>query len=185
MVDPFVGMIQMIAFPFAPQGWANCDGAELIIQNNAALYSLIGVQFGGDAKTKFNLPDLRGRTPVHTTYTTTPRTTQGGKGGEENVVLTTAQIVSHGHFLQTYNENGDRPTPFAPANPAVKFGLANPATVTPTSINKFYSAASQSVAPLSNSAVSLTGGGVGHNNMQPSTVLKFVIALNGYYPSRN
>lgn len=181
MVDPFVGMIQMIAFPFAPQGWANCDGAELLIQSNAALYSLIGVQFGGDAKTKFNLPDLRGRTPVNTTKTTT----QGGKGGDENVVLTIAQIARHGHFLRTYNENGDRTPPFAAANPALKFGLANPATVTPTSINKFYSAASQPVAPLSNTAIANSGGGVGHNNMQPSTVLKFVIALNGIYPSRN
>jgi microcystin-dependent protein len=185
MVDPFVGMIQMIAFPFAPQGWANCDGAELLIQNNAALYSLIGVQFGGDPKTKFLLPDLRGRTPVHTTYTTTPRTTQGGKGGEENVALTTAQMAIHGHSLQTYNENGDRSPPFIPTNLAAKFGLANAVTVTTTSINKFYSAASQPVAALSNDAVSIAGGGVGHNNMQPSIVLKFVIALNGYYPSRN
>jgi microcystin-dependent protein len=185
MVDPFVGMIQMIAFPFAPQGWANCDGAELLIQSNAALYSLIGVQFGGDAKTKFNLPDLRGRTPVHTTKTTSPTTTQGGKGGDENVALTTAQMASHGHFLQTYNENGDRPAPFVPANPALKYGLANAVKVTSTSIDKFYSAASQPVAPLSNTAVAMAGGGVGHNNMQPSTVLKFVIALNGIYPSRN
>lgn len=185
MVDPFIGMIQMIAFPFAPQGWANCDGAELVIQKNAALYSLIGTQFGGDRQTKFNLPDLRGRTPVHTTYTTSPTTTQGGKGGEENVVLTTAQIASHDHSLRTYNENGNRTPPFMPANLDLKYGLANPATVTPTSINKFYSAASQSTDRLSSKAISLTGGGVGHNNMQPSTVLKFVIALNGIYPSRN
>jgi microcystin-dependent protein len=185
MVDPFIGMIQMIAFPFAPQGWANCDGAELVIQNNAALYSLIGTQFGGNPQAKFNLPDLRGRTPVHTTYTTTPRTTQGGKGGEENVVLSTGQIASHNHSLRTYNENGDRTPPFLAQNPTLKFGLANLATVTATSINKFYSAASQSTDRLSSKAVSLTGGGVGHNNMQPSTVLKFVIALNGIYPSRN
>lgn len=175
MADPFVGEIRINSFNFAPKGWATCDGQVMQIQQNAALYSLLGVYYGGDGKATFQLPDLRGRTPIgygvsstHTTYN------MGNKGGAETVSLAANQIPRHQHEWNavTAAANKALPTSFLYAT--------SPAPI------KIYSAPSpaSSATTISPKTIASTGGGAGHNNMQPFLAVNFCIALVGYYPPR-
>lgn len=170
--DYFVGEMRWVAFNFAPKGWATCDGQILSISQNTALFSLLGTQFGGDGKTTFALPDVRGRAPVHQGQGPgLSLRTIGEKVGTETVTLTTGQIPAHTHQLK---------------------GTSNIATaVTPTSNvaaaksrTPLYGAASNLVN-MSPGAIDLTGGGQAHENMPPYLVLNCVIALQGIFPPRN
>lgn len=174
MSDAFVGEIRMLSFGWAPRGWALCNGATMLIQQNAALYSLLGIQFGGDAKVNFNLPDMRGRTPVCSHYVTD----QGKAGGAETVALTTAQVSPHNHALQAVTATGDQ------APPTANFYASIP---TPPG-GAVYGSATDMLT-LDAGTLTPTGGGtttagLAHDNMQPFQVVNYVIALQGVYPPR-
>lgn len=174
MSDPYLGEIRMFGGNYAPEGWALCNGQLLNIQGNEALYSLIGVTYGGDGSTNFALPDLRGRLPIHKGQNPTTGTTyvMGQKAGTETVTLTEAQLPTHTHAACARSENG---TQAGPANgiwadPADKLQYL-PATTADKQMN-----AANIVA---------AGGGQPHGNVMPYFPLSFIIALQGYYPTQN
>lgn len=171
MAEPFLGEIKIVAFNFAPRGWAFCDGQILPINQNQSLYSLLGTMYGGDGRTTFALPDLRGRSPIHVGAADggTNRAL-GSKAGEETHTLTGAETPAHTHPLNGTNDLATLNTPGGnvPARGGSNFyGDIPPATA------------------MDAAAVSSTGGGQGHENMMPFLVLNFVIALQGIFPPRN
>jgi microcystin-dependent protein len=163
MAEPFLAEIKIVSFNFAPPGWALCNGQSLPINQNQALFSLLGTTYGGNGQTTFALPDLRSRVPVHFG----DGVDQGVEGGEETHTLTQAEMPEHTHLWQTTTGNG---TTAVPGNTAV---LA--------AFNNGYNAGGSPVSPplLSN-----FGGSQAHPNMQPYLVLNFIIALQGIFPSR-
>ena len=166
MAEPFLAEIKIVGFNFAPRNFALCDGQILPINQNQSLYSLLGTTYGGDGRTSFALPDLRGRTPVHEG----DGISLGGKDGEERITLTENEIPNHTHALNATNSGGGT------FNPSGK-QLANAGSQVyhdPTNLT-----------PLSKKAVAQVGAGQGHQNMQPFLVLNYVIALQGVFPSRN
>ena len=167
MAQPYVGEIRMVAFNFAPTGWAACDGSLLPILANQTLFTVIGTTYGGDGQSTFAVPDLRGRIPIH--LGTQTGIAMGAHGGSESVVLTAAQIPAHGHALMAAQAAG------ASNNPAGNL-LAQPGTM------DLYSALSQNTS-LSSLAVLPAGGGQSHDNMQPFLCVNFIISLLGIYPS--
>ncbi|MGH1427601.1 MAG: phage tail protein [Arenicella sp.] len=174
MSEPFVGEIRMFAGNFAPRGWAFCDGQLLAVSQNDALFSLLGTIYGGDGRTTFGLPDMRGRLPIHAGSGPglSPRRL-GAKGGAENVTLTTNQTPSHTHSVSATSEAGNQ------TSPQNHFFAAENANV--------YHAAplSSSVVSLNSSTVTSVGGSRSHTNLMPSLCINFIIALFGIYPSRN
>ncbi|RVT48140.1 phage tail protein [Rheinheimera sediminis] len=176
MSTPYVGEIKAVAYNFAPKYWSACDGQVLVINTNQALYSLLGVQFGGNGQTNFNLPDLRGRTPVcfganpalNITYN------QGLSAGQENVSLTLAQIPPHSHLFQASS---------APATLRNLIGSTAPNSTLATADANYYNSSDPDTTLLP--ATVQTVGGQPHTNVQPSLALMYVIALTGLYPSRN
>lgn len=166
MAEAFLGEIRMFAGNYAPAGWALCNGQTLSISGNEALYSLLGTTYGGDGITNFNLPDLRGRAPMHRSASFP----QGGKQGQETINLTIDQMPLHSHAPQAYTQSGNSS---APTN-----GFwAGPAT-------SRYSSAAPTVTMRSD-AIGTAGNGQAHNNMMPFLATSFIICLNGYYPSRD
>lgn len=173
MSEPFVGEIRMFAGNFAPRGWAFCDGQLLAVSQNDALFSLLGTIYGGDGRTTFGLPDLRGRIPLHqgTGPGLSPRRL-GSKGGSENETLTTNQLASHSHDM---NANTQPATGSAPQGKV----LADPTAAG----GRMYDQVSQDADGASTS-VANTGGTQSHTNLMPTLCLNFIIALFGIYPSR-
>jgi microcystin-dependent protein len=156
---------------YAPRGWAFCDGQLLAVSQNQELFSLLGTTYGGDGRTTFGLPDLRGRVPLHQGQgaALTDRKI-GSKGGEENVTLTATSIPSHTHVLKGSTSAATTTDPagqvMALANPVIyKDGTADTA--------------------LNAAALGQTGGGQAHPNRMPFLCINFCIALVGIYPSRN
>ena len=170
-MDPFIGDIRMFAGNFAPRSYAYCDGQLLSIAQNEALFSLFGTIYGGDGRTTFGLPDLRGRIPVHmgTGSGLTSRPI-GQEGGTENVALTAAHLPAHGHALQ------------ASASPATESRPAGNALAGNTPID-VYSTVPASDA-MDASSTTEAGGGDAHPNVQPFLCIRFIVALFGIYPSR-
>ncbi|MBF0285307.1 MAG: phage tail protein [Magnetococcales bacterium] len=181
MAEPFLGEIRVFGFAFAPQGWALCNGASMPIQQNAALNSLLGLYYGGDNRTYFNLPDLRGRTPVY--WGSFPDTREnlilGQKGGAETVTLTSNNCPEHDHAFQATSAVGTVQNPAAPAA-AGKSIYAQEGDSTPTNLYANYDSTKE--VALAPSTIGVTGGGAGHNNMQPFAVVNFCIATIGNYP---
>lgn len=178
MAEPFLGEIKLVGFNFAPRGWAYCDGQMLPINQNQSLYSLLGTTFGGDGRTTFALPDLRGRTPIHTgdAYSTGDDYSLGQRGGLENVTLTVDEMPVHAHGM------------LASSNMAMKSSVSpNQEVLADTSSGlPIYSPSGLgSLVELNENAVTYAGGSQAHNNMQPSIVVGFCIALQGLFPSRN
>ena len=173
MSEPFVGEIRMFAGNFAPRGWAFCDGQLLAVSQNDALFSLLGTTYGGDGRTTFGLPDLRGRIPIHAGHG--PGLSErrlGSKGGAENVTLTVNQLPSHSHEpVQGDNEVADD---FAPADKT----LAN------TTYDLYIEGTTPNVN-MSAEAVTNVGGSRSHTNLMPFLCIHFIIALVGIYPSRH
>ena len=174
MAEPFLGEIQIFAFSWPPKGWALCDGTILPINQNAALYSLVGTSFGGDGRTTVGLPDMRGRVPVGYGNSQSPRT-----GGQETVTLTISQMPSHSHDLLATLEDGTRPN--ANGGIPATVGVSTAGVTTP-----IYKQVLQDTprCQLAGDTVGLTGGSLPHNNMQPFLVVPFCIATSGLYPPR-
>ena len=173
MSEPFLAEIKMLGFNFAPRGWALCDGQILPIDQNQSLYSLLGTTYGGDARTNFALPDLRGRVPIHEGQAPGGSNhTLGSTGGAETHVLADQEAPKHGHAIQATSTDGDTPVPAGSVLGAFNNAYA-PDSVDPASL-----------VPLRNDSIVSTGGSP-HNNMQPSTVVSFAIAIQGLFPSRN
>lgn len=171
-MDPFIGEVQWFAGNFAPRGWALCDGQLLPIAQNTALFSILGTTYGGDGRTTFALPDVRGRVMIHAGSgpgLTTHRL--GERGGTETETLTANQMPSHAHTLRA---SGGSATAIAPNNNV----LASPGRT------RMYDSGDAN-ADMDASAITSTGGGQSHNNMQPYNTLNCIIALQGVFPSRN
>jgi len=157
----------MFAGNFAPQGWALCNGQSLAISQNDALFTLLGTTYGGDGVNTFNLPDLRGRMPMH----------QGGNfvigqsAGTETVTLTTQQLPAHTHQATAVTETGNQLAPAGnvwAASSLNQFSTSNPP---PNAMNP--------------GALATTGGSQPHDNVMPYLAVSFIIALQGIFPSRN
>ncbi|RJF83626.1 phage tail protein [Azospirillum cavernae] len=180
MSDWFLGEIRLFPMNWAPQDWHVCDGTVMQIQQNQALYSLIGTTYGGDGKNTFQLPDLRGRVPVDQNYNDTSGEYVRGKAmGVETVALTAAQTPQHQHTLNVLSTAG------ATAN-SVGSSISGTATspIVLVAPNLFASPGPAPI-PLNPAVLSTTGDGAAHNNMQPFLVLNFCIATSGIYPPRN
>ena len=178
-MDPFIGQITLFPYNFAPSGWALCQGQLLPISQNTALFSLLGTQFGGDGKTNFGLPDMRGRVPIGQGQGPglTP-TTMGEMLGVENVTLLANQSGAHSHAFPAYAVPA---TANAPAGAAVAEGHA---TGRGGGAVNTYAAPG---TPLGLAAAQLgppVGGNQPHNNLQPYLTMNWCIALQGIFPSR-
>lgn len=168
MGTPFMGEIKIISWNFAPQGWAFCNGQFLPINQNQALFSILGTTFGGNGQTTFALPDFRGRVPVHRGS----QNTLGTKAGQESHTLTQPEMPSHNHFVQVTNNQATDANPISTSilgkSVAQSYGpLANNVTMNQDTLNP------------------AVGGSQPHENRQPFLVLNFIIALQGIFPSRN
>jgi len=175
MSEPFLAEIRIVGFNFPPRGYAQCDGQILPINQNQSLFALLGTTYGGDGRTSFALPDLRGRTPIHEGTGNGAQHNLGQKAGQENVVLTVDQMPSHTH--------GVKATTAAPASPSPGNNLLTQTGGGRRSITPYGDPASPRTS-LHSGSIADTGG-QGHNNMQPFQALNFVIALQGTFPPRN
>ena len=172
MSEPFVGEIRMFAGNFAPRGWAFCDGQLLAVSQNDALFSLLGTIYGGDGRTTFGLPDMRGRIPIHAGHG--PGLSErrlGAKGGAEQVTLTVNQMPSHGHPARADTAIGTE------ANPSGNV------TATSTAVDIYFDGTANS--NMSSEAITHVGGSRSHTNLMPYLCVHFIIALFGNYPSRH
>ncbi|MEZ5333120.1 MAG: tail fiber protein [Thermoanaerobaculia bacterium] len=172
MSEPFVGEIRMFAGNFAPRGWAFCDGQLLAVSQNDALFSLLGTIYGGDGRTTFGLPDLRGRIPLHAGHG--PGLSErrlGAKGGAEKVTLTVNQLPSHTHPMKA---SADAALDIPPAGKV----LAE-STIASMYVNE------PPTEALSSSSITAVGGSQDHTNQMPFLCVHFIIALVGIYPSRH
>lgn len=173
MAEPFIAEIKIFSFNFAPKGWALCNGQLLPINQNQALFSLLGTTYGGDGRVNFGLPNLQGRTPLHMDG----NHTEGEVGGQATHTLTQNELPQHLHsFNAVAPANGSQNV----SNPANAF-LSN------SSPAEIYNsgAGNPGTTPLIASTVANYGGSQPHENMQPYLVLNFCIALQGIFPSRN
>ena len=167
MSEPFLGEIRPFGFQFTPKGWAECNGQLLSINQYQALFSLLGTMYGGDGRTTFGLPDLRGRAPMHVG----PTHSQGERGGAESVTLSTSQLPQHTHAAHCSN------VPATQTSPTGKFWAQD------ASGNVVFN--NTGGATMAATAVGNAGGGQAHPNMQPYLVVNYCIAVQGIYPSRS
>ena len=181
-MEPFIGQIQMFGFNFAPRGWAFCDGQLLSIAQNTALFSLLGTTYGGDGRTTFALPDLRGRVPMHkgTGPGLSPRTI-GQKGGLQNVTLNSTQIPAHDHVATS---TANAVVTAGNSNDAINNFWADDAGTASGTYHTGPANATMNVGAVQ-TTVANAGGGQSHSNEQPFLCVNFCIALTGIYPSRN
>lgn len=173
MAEPFIAEIRIVGFNFAPRGWATCDGQLLPLAQNTALFSLLGTTYGGNGVNNFALPNLAGRAPLHpgqgpglSLYDL------GETGGSPTVQLLNSEMPAHSHFARaadspaTTNDPTNQLPAKAPEDTYQDRGGRTPTTMRP-------------------GTVGVVGGGQPHNNLQPSLVLNFVIALQGVFPPRS
>ncbi|MFV0542861.1 MAG: phage tail protein [Marinicella pacifica] len=174
MSEPFVGEVRMFAGNFAPRGWAFCDGQLLAVSQNDALFSLLGTIYGGDGRTTFGLPDMRGRLAMHAGDGPglSPRRL-GSKSGSEKETLTVNQMPNHRHELLAANTAGSSTTP-----------TGHLARDTAGS-NLYVQALSANNTPLNSNATNNVGESRSHNNLMPFLCVHYIIALVGIYPSRH
>lgn len=174
MADPFIGEIRMFTGNYAPQNWALCNGQTLPINQNQALFSILGVTYGGDGVTNFQLPNLQGRVPVHPgSGTGLSPYTLGQAGGNETVQLTSDQLAPHLHGLQMPVNNTEA-------------GTADPTgAYLSTSGNSQYATEPTAGAFGPSYSTQAAGSGNGHTNIQPYQCVNFIISLTGIYPPRS
>jgi microcystin-dependent protein len=167
--ESFMSEIRLFSFNLVPRGWASCDGQTLAINQNQALFSLLGTTYGGDGRTTFALPDLRARVPIHVGN----GHPLGESGGEAAHTLTTGELGVHAHQVNASsvagNDVGNAPGPLVLASP----------------LNQTYRPASALGAMAPTSLTNFVGGAQPHNNRQPYLALAFCICLQGIFPSRN
>jgi len=165
MSEPFLSEIKIVSFNFPPKGWALCNGQLLPINQNQALFSLLGTTYGGNGQTTFALPNLRGRVPTHVGS----GHTLGEAAGSTSVTVNIQQLPTHLHQAQASKTNGD--SPFAIGRVLAAAGnLYGPAT---------------NLTSILPATITSVGGSQPHNNMMPYLVLNFIIALQGIFPSQN
>lgn len=176
MTQPFIGEIRTTAYTFAPAGWATCDGQLLPISSNTALFSILGTYYGGDGRSTFALPDLRGRCALNQGQG--PGLTAfsiGESGGVASVTLRTQEMASHPHAFGVVDAAGTASTPAANALGESRIGrdaqLQYGTGVTPALMNP--------------QLLNMAGSNLPHNNMPPYLVINFIIALQGIFPSRS
>ena len=167
MAEPFLSEIRIMSFSFPPKGWALCNGQLLPINQNQALFSLLGTTFGGDGQVNFALPDLRSRTPIHVG----DGHTLGERSGEAAHSVAISELPTHAHFVQASPSDGNN---VVPTNNV----LASP-------LNQSYRAPDQALTTLIPGTIGNVGGSQAHDNMQPYLTLSFCIALQGIFPSQN
>ena len=167
MAEPFLSEIRIMSFVFPPKGWALCDGQLLPINQNQALFSLLGTTFGGDGRVNFGLPDLRSRAPIHVGQ----GHPLGEKGGEQAHTLLISEIPTHVHVA---NASNSPPTDVIPTGSLVVAQAEFQVYHSPTNL-----------VAMNAGTVANTGGSQAHLNMQPFLVLSFCIALQGIFPSPN
>jgi microcystin-dependent protein len=176
MSEPFIGEVRMIAMNFEPRGWAFCDGTLLAISQNTALFSILGTTYGGDGRTTFGLPDLRGRAVMHPgSGPGLPSRRLGERGGVDTVTLTENQMPSHKHTLKA------NPSPGEHSGPSVPTG----ANALGRSVGGNVYGFPANLVELAGASLLSEGGGAAHTNRQPYLVVNFVIALIGVYPPRS
>jgi microcystin-dependent protein len=176
MSEPFVGEIKMFAGSFAPRGFALCDGQLLAVSQNDALFSLFGTIYGGDGKSTFGLPDLRGRIPLH--QGRGPGLSDrglGSKGGAEKETLTLNQVPVHAHRGQA-SENAATATTLS-GNVLARINVVDE--------DRFYVEPGGIQNPLVRGTVANAGGSQSHSNLMPTLCINFIVALVGIYPSRH
>ncbi len=181
MSTPFLGEIKIVSFNFAPKGWALCNGQLLPINQNQALFSILGTTYGGDGRVNFALPNFRGRAPIHVGN----GFTEGQAGGQEAHTITQSEMPAHNHFLMAstavVTATAANTTPaatkvLAPAVAAKQGGGTQ-------NVNIFGNGAANTT--LNPGTMGNTGGSQAHENRQPYLVLNFCIALQGIFPSQN
>jgi microcystin-dependent protein len=166
MAEPFLAELRIMSFIFPPKGWALCNGQFLPINQNQALFSLLGTTYGGNGQTTFALPNLQGRTPIHMG----DGFTLGEQGGQQAHTLTQSEMPTHIHILNGTSNSG---TVNTPVGNVVAHGLQNAYT------------APADLTPMAPNTVTNVGGSQPHQNMQPFLTLSFCIALQGIFPSQN
>lgn len=166
MAEPFLAEIRLMSFNFPPKGWALCNGQLLPINQNQALFALLGTTYGGDGQTTFALPDLRARVPIHVGQ----GHVQGERGGEESHTLTPAELPTHAHPAQASASQGNTPLPAGNVLADSPSGLYAPPA---------------NLVALAPGSVTTIGGSQAHDNRQPFLVLSYCIALQGIFPSPN
>lgn len=177
-MDPYLGMIAMFGFNFAPRGWMLCNGQLLAIQQNAALFSLLGTTYGGNGVSTFALPNLQSRVPIG--MGTGPGLSSyviGQMGGTENVTLLSTQMPQHSHVMTASGDGPTQATAMGASLASEVRGGVNPMPIV---------YANGATNPVNmGSATSLAGGNQGHPNMQPYLAINYSIATQGIFPSRN
>jgi microcystin-dependent protein len=167
MSEPFLSEIKIMGFNFPPKGWAFCNGQLLPINQNQALFSLVGTTYGGDGRVNFGLPNLQGRIPIHFGN----GHILGQLGGEVNHTLTISEIPTHVHSLSGTSNTGN-----------LIIAAGNLPATSPTQL---YEAPDNNLVAMNPASIANAGGSQPHPNMQPYLVLSFCIALQGIYPSQN
>lgn len=160
-----------MSFSFPPKGWAFCNGQQLPINQNQALFALLGTTYGGNGQTTFALPDLRGRTPIHVGS----GFTLGQVGGEQNHTLSVAEMPTHIHVASGSNAVGNQTTP----------GSVGGGNIFAQDPGNAYTGQAQSLLAFPAGTITNAGGSQAHQNMQPYLALSFCIALQGIFPSPN
>ena len=166
MAEPFLSEIRIFSFSFAPKGWALCNGQLLPINQNQALFSLLGTSFGGDGRVNFALPNLQGRIPIHVGSAHT----LGEQGGEQSHTLSISELPQHTHVLNGSTSQGT---------------LNEPLNAVPARSQQNAYANAAGLGAMNSAVVTNTGGSQAHLNMQPFLTLSFCIALQGIFPSPN
>ncbi|MGR9087928.1 MAG: phage tail protein [Gammaproteobacteria bacterium] len=166
MAEPFLSEIRIMSFGYAPKGWAQCNGQLLPINQNQALFSLLGTTYGGDGRTTFALPDLRSRIPLHVGNSHG----LGESGGEQYHTLTIPEMPEHAHPVMATGSAAE---------------TNNGASAFLASVNNAYTASPANLVTMAAEEVGTAGGSQPHSNMQPFLALNFCIALQGVFPPRN
>jgi microcystin-dependent protein len=169
MAEPFLSEIRMMSFAFPPTGWALCNGQLLLINQNQALFALLGTTYGGNGTTNFALPDLQGRTPIHVGS----EHTLGERGGAQAHALSLAELPTHTHAQMGRDAAGNSAWPYE------NYALAQ------TGPDPLYSSRSAELVGMHAGSVLNAGGSQAHPNMQPYLTISFCIALQGIFPSQN
>jgi microcystin-dependent protein len=175
-INPYIGEIMAVGYNFCPRGWADADGQLLAINGNEALFSLFGTIYGGDGRTTFALPDLRGRAPVSEgTGPGLSNLRQGQRGGSESFTMTVSNLPAHSHGVQATNDFANKPGPGNKLLAADNTGLNKYTTVD----------GSTSLKTMSSAMITNTGGGQAIAKRSPYLAVRWCVSLVGVYPSRN